>query len=583
VTLVSAEGLVKRYAEKTVLDGVTVGVGAGERVGVIGVNGSGKSTLLRVLAGEEEPDQGRMVHANDCRIAYLSQDPSVPEDRTLVEVVAGRDASPEVQADARGLLHHLGMPDAEQPVGARSGGERKRIALARTLVADADLLVLDEPTNHLDVDMIEWLEARLLGHQGALLLVTHDRYLLDRVATRIVELHDAGLHTHAGGYASYLEARILRVEQAEARERKRQARARVELAWLRRGPRARTSKSKFRVEQAHALLTGDEGTEQAGLAIDLPARRIGSKVVNLHNAGRRYGNRWVLEGVDWKLQPGERAGLVGPNGAGKTTLLRLIAGLDEPDAGSVRHGSTVHVGWYGQDLASIPPRTRVLDAVREVVLETNTVEGITLSADQLLERFLFTREAQKAYVSELSGGERRRLELLRVLADAPNLLLLDEPTNDLDLDTLAVLEEFLDGWAGALVVATHDRFFLDRVCDDVYALTDGRLRHHPGGWEAYRAARVEADRPARREPRGRPPQRERVRRLTYNEQRELAILSERVPSLEQRKAELEAALRDEGEDFAAAGALGEELTAVLAELERAETRWLELTLVEEDV
>jgi ABC transport system ATP-binding/permease protein len=580
VNLVSAETVSKRYVEKVVLDGVTVGIADGDRVGVIGRNGSGKSTLLRVLAGAEEPDSGRVVHAGHLRVAYLPQEPQVPSSGTVLDAVLPAGAGGEAEAEARGMLHHLGMPDPDALVGVRSGGERKRIALAGTLLRGADLLVLDEPTNHLDVDVVDWLEQRLAGWRGAVLLVTHDRYLLDAVATRIVEIHAAQLHTHQGGYAGYLEARVLREEQAGARERKRQARARVELAWLRRGARARTSKPKARLDQARAVLEAEPEAVRRDLEIGLPARRLGSKVVNLHNAGKRYSDRWVLEGIDWKLSPRERAGLVGPNGSGKTTLLRLIAGLTAPDSGSVRHGDTVHVGFYGQDPIGFPPRTRVLDAVREVVLETNTVEGITLSAADLLDRFLFPSDVQKAYVEELSGGERRRLQLLLTLADAPNLLLLDEPTNDLDLDTLAVLEEYLDDWSGSLVVATHDRFFLDRVCDDVYALEGGGLRHHPGGWSAYREAHRSASssRPAREKP---PPPRVAERRMSYHERRELKALERRIPQLEQRRAALEEELWGAGDDYMKATAIGEELAAVLAELDAAEERWLSLADIEE--
>ena len=641
MNLVNLERVSVRHAEKQVLSEVTLGIDSGDRVGVIGANGSGKSTLLRLIAGASEPDSGRVVHARSVRVSYVPQEPELDPASTVFDAVvdagtpagaalrafehatAALRASPDdphaaerlnqatrrmdaegawaLEARARGILDRLGLRDElDRPVGTLSGGQRKRVALARALVDDPTdtggvdgLLVLDEPTNHLDVDVVEWLEDTLHARTGALVIVTHDRYLLDRVATRIVEVADGALHSGYGSYADYLEARALREQRALAAERRRANRARVELEWLRRGPRARTSKAKHRVEQARALLTAEGPRLRQDVTLDLPSRRIGSKVVTLRNVGKRFGDRVVLRGVERTLKPHDRIGVVGPNGSGKTTLLRLIAGDLEPDEGKVTIGDTVVVGWYGQDPTPLPPRTRVLDAVKEVVLETSTVDGITLSAAQLLERFLFPPEAQRAYVSELSGGERRRLELLRVLALAPNLLLLDEPTNDLDLDTLAVLEEYLDSWPGALVVASHDRYFLDRVCRDLFSIEpDGSVRHHPGGWSAYRerqaeqAAAAAARRRAEqtRDAAGRGPgrgQRSGPRRLTYAERRELRQLEQRLPQLEARKAELTAALQAAGGDYQAARRAGDELAAVLAELEAAETRWLELATIGE--
>ena len=585
MNLVSLERVSKRHAEKQVLSEITLGVDEGDRVGVIGVNGSGKSTLLRLIAGAEEPDDGRIVLASDARVHYLPQDPDLPPDVTPLEAVLDGIEAPQHRAEE--MLDRLGVRDLDRTVAQRSGGERKRIALARALADDANVLILDEPTNHLDVDVIQWLEGRLLGWQGALILVTHDRYLLDDVATRIVEVERGGIQTGYGNYADYLEGRAIREEQAAVEERKRANRARSELEWLRRGAKARTSKAKYRVERAKALVEFRADERRRDVEIGLPSRRIGSKVVNLHNVGKRFtseaGERWVLRGVEVKLAPDARIGLVGPNGSGKSTLLDLVVGNLQPDEGKVVVGETIVAGFYRQEPAPMP-NTRVIDALREVVLETNTVEGITLSASQLLERFLFSSQAQKAYVEELSGGERRRLELLRVLATAPNLLLLDEPTNDLDLDTLRVLEEYLDGWQGALVVASHDRYFLDRVCDDIWSVQpDGSLRHHPGGWSAYQAAReADAKRPAPPAPKAPVSTGETAsgggspRKLSYNETRELALLDKRIPELSKRRAELEQAVQDSGADFQAAQRAGEELAAVLEEIDAAELRWLEL-------
>ena len=581
----SLSAVSKRHAEKLVLDGVTLGIDERDRVGVIGVNGSGKSTLLAIVAGALDPDAGSVVYASGARVRLLPQEPALEPATTALEVVLS--GLPEEAAhEAEAILHRLGVTDPARPVGELSGGQRRRVDLARALAQPADLLVLDEPTNHLDVDIVDWLEDHLRQRTGALLMVTHDRYLLDRISTRIVEVEGGRLHTAHGSYGDYLEARAVREQQAAANERRRANRARTELAWLRRGAQARTTKAKYRVEAATALLEAAPPAEREGLMIELPpGRRLGGKVVNLHGAGVRYGERWVLRGVDRRIAPRDRLGVVGPNGSGKTTLLALIAGRLDPSAGSVATGETVVVGWYGQTPRELPPGQRVIDAVKDVTLETKLTSGVTVSASQLLERFTFSGQAQKALVGELSGGERRRLELLLVLAEAPNVLLLDEPTNDLDLDTLGVLEEYLDTWPGTLVVASHDRYFLDRVCDDLLSVEpEGSLRHHPGGWEAYRAHRAAQDRAAKATPADKGEERtraERPRKASYGERRELTTLERRIPELEAKQAELADALAAAAADHVALQRLGAELGEVSAELEAAETRWLELSEIVE--
>jgi ATP-binding cassette subfamily F protein uup len=597
VNLVNLERVSKRYAEKLPLESVSFGIDKGDRIGVVGRNGSGKSTLLRIVAGVEEPDSGRVVRANAVRVAYLAQDPALAAELTIGEAIgleggaagmAGEGLRPGWSADRRtgeAMLDRLGIRDLECRVSALSGGQRKRVALARVLAHDASLdpvggevglLVLDEPTNHLDIGAVEWLEDLLRARGGALLLVTHDRYLLDRLATRIVEVHRGGLHAHQGTYESYLEARARRVELDEAAERRRQNRLRTELEWLRRAPQARTSKSRLRVEQARALAARRPVALDSQVSFDLPSRRLGTRVCDLSGVGKRFGGRWVLRGIDHRLAPGARIGLVGPNGSGKTTLLRLMAGRLEPDEGEVRLGDTVAVGFYAQDPEPLPARQRVFEVVAEQVRP--------VGAGLLLEQFGFDPDAQRAWVGELSGGERRRLELLRVLAGVPNLLLLDEPTNDLDLDTLGQLEAYLDSWPGAFVVATHDRYFLDRVCQDVYAIElDGGLHHHPGGWAAYAETVGRPAKAARQTVAGRvaPSQAPRTR-LSYREQRELGQLDARLPVLEARKAELEAELGGAVGDYEAARRVGEELAGVLKELDQAETRWLELAALADE-
>jgi ATP-binding cassette subfamily F protein uup len=569
--LLSVESVSKSYPEVPVLENVSLGIASGDHIGVIGRNGSGKSTLLRIIAGLEDADSGSVIRTRGLRVATLDQDPTFANDATVAEVL-GSDRPSIALAD------RLALTDPDVACGALSGGQRKRLALAQALAAECDLLILDEPTNHLDVDTIDWLEDHLAARTQAILLVTHDRYLLDQVATRIVEVHEMSLYSHQGGYEDYLEEVAARTEREAAAEHKRKRRIATELEWLRRSPKARTSKSRHRIQQAEALMSSGRSSKRRELDIGLPSRRIGSKVVNLHNIGKRYDDRWVLRHVEHKMQPDARIGLVAPNGAGKTTLLRLIAGSIEPDEGKVVTGSTIHHGWYGQDPRPIPPDTRVIDAIREHLDEVRLSSGVKVSGAQMLERFQFTRDQQQSTVADLSGGERRRLELLLSLMEAPNLLLLDEPTNDLDIDTLAVLEEYLDGWQGALVVASHDRYFLDRVCDDIFSIEpDGSVRHHPGGWAAYRAStlrRPPAKATSKKSQRVR--QQQAKRRLTFAEQRELDTLTAAIPQLERRKAALAVSLEDAGSDYERTVAVSSELGEVIEELDTSETRWLEL-------
>ncbi|MEN8235669.1 MAG: ABC-F family ATP-binding cassette domain-containing protein [Actinomycetota bacterium] len=570
--LISLESISKSYPETPVLSDVSLGIGRRQRIGVIGRNGSGKSTLLRIIAGTEEPDTGTIVRTTGLRVATLDQDPSFPDASTVGDIV-GEDRR------AIAMVDRLGLTDHAAATAALSGGQRKRLALAQALAAECDLLILDEPTNHLDIDTIDWLEEHLMSRTSTLVLVTHDRYLLDRVANRVVEVHHESLHTHQGTYEQYLEARTAREEHEATVEHRRRQRLRTELAWLRRSPKARTSKSKARVSAVHELMAAKRPPIDPELSIDLPSRRIGSKVVNLENAGKRYGSHWVLRGITFNLLPDARIGVVGDNGSGKTTLLRLIAGRLEPDEGAVATGSTVVPGWYGQDPQPIPPDTRVIAVVRERAETTLLESGIRVPAAKLLERFQFGTDAQSSTVGDLSGGERRRLELLLTLMEAPNLLFLDEPTNDLDLDTLEALEEYLDAWPGPFVVASHDRYFLDRVCDDIFSIeADGSVQHHPGGWPAYWASRQIQPTGSPRPREGRPePSTQPRTKLTWKERKELDELTKRIPRLEALRTDLAAQLDSTGGDYVAATALALRLDETIAELDEAETAWLELT------
>jgi ATP-binding cassette subfamily F protein uup len=569
--LLSLEAVSKTYPENPVLSAVSLGVSAGDRIGVIGRNGSGKSTLLALIAGTEVPDSGSIIRSRDLRIATLDQDPTFIADATVSAVVGSN-------RKAIALAHRLGLADTDALCHTLSGGQRKRLALAVALSAECDLLILDEPTNHLDIESIDWLEDHLRERREAVLLVTHDRFLLDRVANRVVEVHDRSLHTHQGTYEDYLEAAAKRQAHETAVEHRLQQRIKTELAWLRRSPKARTTKSQARIDRAHDLMSQQRQQARRELTIDLPSRRIGSKVVDLHNAGKRYGDQWVLRHIDYKLHPDARIGIVGPNAAGKTTLLNLIGGLIAPDEGKVAMGTTVHPGWYGQDPRPIPPSMRVHEAVREHLDDVLLESGIRVSGAQLLERFQFTRDQQQSEVGELSGGERRRLELLLSLMEAPNLLLLDEPTNDLDIDTLNVLEEYLDAWSGALVVASHDRYFLERTCTDIFSIeSDASVVHHPGGWTAYRAEVLAKTAATKAPGTGVGKQKRASRKLTYNDQREFDTLTRSIPRLERQRDRLTVQLDAASGDHGKVLALSEELAATSEAVDDAETRWLELT------
>jgi ATPase subunit of ABC transporter with duplicated ATPase domains len=501
--LLGADGISLAVGTRTLLDGVSLGLDDGDRVGVVGPNGAGKSTLLRLLAGTAVPDAGRVTRVGGSRLGMLDQrDESAPGD-TIRDLVHGDDATHTWASDARIREVHAGLLadlDLDQPATTLSGGQRRRVALAALLVTDPDVLLLDEPTNHLDVEGVAWLAEHLQqrygrpGATGALVVVTHDRWFLDAVCTRMWEVRGDGsgaVDGYEGGYAAYILARAERGRQSAAAAEKRDNLLRKELAWLRRGAPARTSKPKFRLDAAAALIADEPAPRDTVQLTQMAARRLGKDVLDLEDVTVTVPGRTLLDGVTWRLGPGDRFGVVGVNGAGKTTLLALLAGRREPDGGRVRRGKTVHVAELSQDVGELDDVGH-LTAVQVVDQEKRTVvvDGKELTAGQLTERLGFTRERAHTPVRDLSGGERRRLQLLRLLVSEPNVLLLDEPTNDLDTDTLTAVEDLLDGWPGTLIVVSHDRYLLERVCDRQWALLgDGALRDLPGGVEQYLALR----------------------------------------------------------------------------------------------
>ena len=649
MNLVTLEGIRKQYSERILLDGADMLINAGDRIGLIGVNGSGKTTLLRMVAGLERPDAGTVTVWGGVRIAYLPQEPVLDPDHTVLDAVYAGDAplltllrdhaaagralalDPDdaaamqrfeksvhaldaaggwaAEAEAKAVLDRLGIEDVDARVGTLSGGQQKRVALARALVAPADLLVLDEPTNHLDAETLAWLEAYLLRGERALLMVTHDRYFLDRVVGRIVELDRRRLVNYSGSYSRYLEVRGERQERLAKADEDRRRLLKRELEWLRRGAKARSTKQKARSQRVEEMqrIVYDSGEERVALA--LGSRRLGKQVLAVEGLTKSFDGAVVLDSVDLRLGPGERIGIVGPNGAGKSTLLDLLAGRIEADGaqpgGAIRWGETVAIGYFDQRSAELADDMKVIDYIEQEAPLIQTDEGERISAARMLEWLLFPGPQQHALVGSLSGGERRRLYLLRTLMHRPNVLLLDEPTNDLDIETLAVLESFLDAFTGTLIVVSHDRYFLDRTVDQLAVLEDGHLlTGYPTPFASFLRIREEqragrgrtsggdgegsdredhgTQRGGRDNRNGEPPPRPPTpKKLTFKEARELEALSERIEAGEARRSALQSEINSAGGDFERITALAEELSALERTLDVDTERWLELSEIAE--
>ncbi|HEX2315592.1 MAG TPA: ABC-F family ATP-binding cassette domain-containing protein [Thermomonospora sp.] len=578
MNLINCETVSKAYGPKPLLDAVSLGVDDDDRIGVVGRNGGGKSTLVALLTRRVEPDSGRVTHARGLRLGHLSQRDEFPESATVASTVLGDRPEHEWAGDTRvrdilsGLLGDLAL---DAPLAGMSGGERRRVALARLLVPESDLVVLDEPTNHLDIEAIDWLARHLKARRGALVVVTHDRWFLDEVTERTWEVVDGRVERYEGGYSAYVLAKAERARIAAATEEKRQNLLRKELAWLRRGPQARTSKPKFRVDAAQALIADEPPPRDTVELTRFATARLGKTVFDLEDVSVSLDGRDLFQRVTWRLGPGDRVGLVGVNGSGKSTLLRLLDGERGPDAGRIVRGKTVKLAHLSQNLEELDPSRRVLESVEEIRRRI-TVGRREWTAGQLLERLGFRGDAQWTPVGDLSGGERRRLQLLRLLMDEPNVLLLDEPTNDLDIETLTELEDILDGWPGTLVVVSHDRYFLERVTDHVVALLgDGRVSMLPGGVDEYLSRRTAAKAAAAEvRPAQAAPAKPRDAQRHWKARKELDRLERRLDKLARQEKELHEQLAAHATDYERLQELDARLREVQAEAAEVEEQWL---------
>ena len=502
MNLINIENLTKVYTERKLFDGASFSLQDGEKVGIIGVNGTGKTTLLRMIMGEEETDEGTVTTANHVVMRYLPQHPEFEPEKSSLECVLEGNVTDEnrwsVESDAKAMMTRLGIKDFMQPAGQLSGGQRKRLALISVLLSPADILLLDEPTNHLDNDMADWLEDYLKKWRGALIMVTHDRYFLDSVCNRIVEIDKGKIYSYQANYSGYLELKTQRQEMETASERKRQSILRVELEWIQRGARARSTKQKARIQRYEELRDRENPAQDSQMELSSISTRMGKTTVELENICKAYGDRKLIEDFSYIFLKGDRVGFIGPNGCGKSTLMKIIAGIIPQDSGQVIIGQTVKMGYYAQEIASeknedeneidlsyMDPNQRVIDYVKDTAEYIQTVDGV-ISASVLLERFLFPPEKQYSPIGKLSGGEKKRLNLLRVLATSPNFILLDEPTNNLDIATLTILEDYLDRYDGIVVTVSHDRYFLDRTMKRIFAFEgDGKLKQYEGGYTDY--------------------------------------------------------------------------------------------------
>lgn len=595
MNLINIENITKNYADTPLFTEASFTVDEMEKVGIIGINGTGKTTLLKMLIGMETPDKGMITRANNIVIRYLPQTPDFQKGMTALEAVMEgnltHDNEWSLESDAKAMLQKLGIRDYGQKVDTMSGGQRKRIALANTLLSKADVLVLDEPTNHLDSSMADWLEEYLKNDRGALVMVTHDRYFLDSVSDRIVEIDKGKIYSYQTNYTGFLELKAQREDMALATERKRQSILRVEIEWMKRGARARSTKQKAHIQRYENLAAQRGPQQDAQLELSSVTTRMGKTTVELKNITKGYDGKNLINDFSYIFLKNDRIGFIGENGCGKTTLMRVICGMEQPDAGEVITGQTIRIGYYAQEirndesagLAYMKPDMRVIDYIRNTAEYVQTVDG-SVSASVMLDRFLFPPEKQYGLLGKLSGGERRRLNLLRVLMEAPNVLILDEPTNDLDIQTLTILEDYLDHFDGIVIVVSHDRYFLDRVVRRIFAFQDGVIRQYEGGFTDYQARLQEEECPDNVRSGAKETgtnlkqikNRQDKLRFSYKEQREYESIEDEIAALEEKLERLDVDMAENASDFVKLDELSKEKEIVEQFLEEKMERWMYL-------
>lgn len=615
MNILTVENITKSYGDRKLFERASFYLQEGEKIGVIGINGTGKSTLLKIAAGLEEPDEGEVIKAKHVICRYLPQHPVFQEEATILDAVmkeanAGRTAGKggaehtggvyneaygdewTTESEAKAMLHRLGMTDFSETCGILSGGQRKRLALAASLLAPADILILDEPTNHLDNEMADWLEAVLRKRTGAVIMVTHDRYFLDSVSNRIIEIDKGSIYSYQANYSGYLELKAGREEAQLAGERKRQSILRTELEWVKRGARARTTKQKARLERYEELKQTAAPVADKKAEISSAASRLGKTTIEISHISKSYGDKALIKDFSYLFLKNDRIGFVGKNGCGKTTLMKMITGECRPDTGSIEIGQTVKIGYYAQELGGkeLPEGKKVIEYIRDVAEYVKTEEGI-ITASGMLERFLFIGSEQYSYVDKLSGGEKRRLNLLRVLMGAPNVLILDEPTNDLDISTLSVLEDYLDSFPGIVITVSHDRYFLDRTVRRIFAFEeDGRLRQYEGGYTDYARRREELygspNTMSEKQKRESGDEAENGKKIwnklppklkfSYKEQKDYETIEEDIAGLEEKLEKLEAQIVQAATDFVKLNELAKEKEETAKALEDKMDRWMYL-------
>ena len=588
MNILNIEHISKTFGDKTIFDDVSLGVHQGDKIGVLGVNGTGKSTLLKIIAGQETADEGEVIFGRGIRTAFLPQNPEFPDGAKVLSYVTEGKHDPdgnEPVSEAKAILTKLGICDFDESVDHLSGGQKKRAALARTLVDPADVLILDEPTNHIDNDMALWLEDYLNRFKGVLIMVTHDRYFLDRVTNKIAEIDEGKLYTYDSNYSGFLALKTQREEMELATERKRQSLLRTELEWVKRGPQGRGTKQKARLDRYEQLKNMEGPREVQNVEMDSVGTRLGKKTIELHRISKAYGEKELIKDFTYILLRDDRLGIIGPNGCGKSTLMKIITGRLAPDTGEVVTGDTVKIGYFAQENEDMEDGIRVIDYIRDVADYIQTPGG-KISASQMLERFLFTPSMQYTPLSKLSGGEKRRLYLLKVLMDAPNVLVLDEPTNDLDIATLRILEDYLDSFQGIVLAVSHDRYFLDRIAGRIFAFEGGgEIKQYEGGYTDYLRAGKPAEEPKPKEKTDKKSWKQKDTRLkfSYKEQREYETIDEDIERLEEKIISVGQQMEENASQYTRLAELTEEKSKLEEQLNEKMERWVYLNDLAEKI